>query len=131
MIQEVILIDDDEATIFYNELVLENSGYEGKITSFLDSEKALEYLKSRESQERSQPDVIFLDINMPKLDGWGFLELYKDLPENQKAKKVLIMLTVSLNPTDREKASKYPDVSGYLTKPLSDDSIMQIFKDLD
>jgi len=130
MISEIILIDDDEATNFYNQIVLENAGFDNKITSFQDATEALQYLKSRKEENRDQPDVIFLDINMPKLDGWGFLDFYHELDDDLKAKAVLVMLTVSLNPQDRERAKKYTEVTSYLTKPLSDDSIAQIFKGL-
>lgn len=65
------------------------------------------------------PNLIFLDINMPLMNGWDFLEAYGDLPDHKKAGKVVVMLTSSFNEEERERAEAYDPVAGFLTKPRS------------
>jgi len=71
------------------------------------------------------PDIIFLDANMPKMNGWEFVEEYKKIASG-KQKPVIIMLTTSLSPIDKERAAKVPEISGFETKPLSDQSFEKI-----
>ena len=75
-----------------------------------------------------QPAIIFLDINMPKIDGWEFLDEYEKLEDIQKAQVVLVMLTTSLNPDDLERAKSNPLVYDYLNKYLDADRIQKIIE---
>ena len=125
----ILLIDDDEPTNFLNKMTLEQAGCTRHIRVAQSGQEALDYLRGcgpdngfpeGGSSERSpRPDLIFLDINMPAMDGWEFLEKYKTLPAEQKADIVLIMLTTSLNPDDEVKTRTIPEVAGFENKPLS------------
>lgn len=135
----ILLIDDDEPTNFLNKMTLEQSGCTRHIRIAQSGQAALDYLRGKkndlmgsdpgeEGQTGSQsgdgdgclrPDLIFLDINMPAMDGWEFLVQYRDLPKEQKADTVLIMLTTSLNPDDEKRTQAIPEVSGFENKPLN------------
>lgn len=128
----ILLIDDDEATNFLNQLVIEQCGYVDKVIIKQSGREALEYLSSVSSENKmvTRPDVIFLDINMPAMDGWEFLEEYKKLNEEQKGKVMIVMLTTSLFKEDKERAVSVPEVSGFENKPLTKEkleSVMEIY----
>lgn len=128
----ILLIDDDEATNFLNQLVIEQCGYVEKVIIKQSGREALEYLSSVSSENKdvTRPDVIFLDINMPAMDGWEFLEEYKKLNEEQKGKMMIVMLTTSLFKEDKERAASVPEVSGFENKPLTKEkleSVMDVF----
>ncbi len=114
----VLLIDDDEPTNFLNKLTLEQAGVVRNIRVATSGQAALDYLRNS-TDECPHPDLIFLDINMPAMDGWEFLGLYRNLPPEKKTDTVLIMLTTSLNPDDEIRTRTIPEVSGFEHKPLN------------
>lgn len=122
----ILLIDDDEPTNFINELVIKKAACTQKIVVKQGAREALEYLMSKEDGEHPRPDLIFLDINMPAMNGWDFLEEYRKLDELQKGKIVIVMLTTSLNPDDEEKARKIKEINDFKSKPLTKEILQEI-----
>ncbi len=132
-LNSILLIDDDEATNFIHKLVIKRMGCAEKVVVAQNGIEAMEYLQKEENGVCPKPDLIFLDINMPGMNGWGFLEEYHKLAEEQRGKVILVMLTTSLNPDDMEKARNIPDVNGFKNKPLTthliNDIMAQYFPD--
>jgi CheY-like chemotaxis protein len=123
----ILLVDDDEPTNFLNKMILEDVNCAEAIEVAESGQSALKYLESAsENGYPPSPDLIFLDINMPAMNGWEFLEQYSNLDQQHKANVVIVMLTTSLNPDDRAKASKIEDVSGFETKPLTAEKLQSI-----
>jgi len=122
----ILLVDDDEPTNFLNKMTLEQSGCANFIRVAQGGQEALDYLESCGQDGRPRPDLIFLDVNMPAMDGWEFLEKYRMLRDGQKADIVLIMLTTSLNPDDEARTRTIPEVSGFENKPLSHDRLQKL-----
>lgn len=120
----ILLIDDDEPTNFLNKMTLEQSGCTRQIRIAQSGQEALDYLWDAVPR----PDLIFLDVNMPAMDGWEFLEKYRNLPPERKADIVLIMLTTSLNPDDELRTRAIPEVSGFENKPLSQERLDNLLK---
>lgn len=126
-LKNILLVDDDHATNLINRMVIQKADVTDKVTIKLNGKEAIDYLSDNEQAENlAPPDLIFLDINMPVMDGWTFLENYKGLREDQKSKIVLVMLTTSLNPDDRSRAESEPIISGFRTKPLSIEMVQDI-----
>jgi CheY-like chemotaxis protein len=126
----ILLIDDDEATNFLNKFVIDKTGYVQYVITKHNGHEALHYLRniSADNKDVPRPDLIFLDINMPAMDGWEFLEEYKKLNEEQKGKMMIVMLTTSLFLEDKEKAMSLPEVSGFENKPLTKEKLEKIME---
>jgi CheY-like chemotaxis protein len=117
----VLVIDDDEPTNFFTQMILDESGCTNHIRIAQSGQEALDYLVKSQAGDNAGvypgPDLIFLDINMPAMDGWEFLEEYKKL--NIADRIIVVMLTTSLFPEDKLKAEKMPEISGFENKPLT------------
>lgn len=125
----VLLVDDDKDCNYFHERVLNKMQCVEKIEVAHDGVEALEFLKSIKNKLGLKPAIIFLDVNMPKMNGWEFLNEYEKLDEADKAEIIIVMLTSSLNPDDEKKAKSYNCVSGFLNKFLEEESVNKILKE--
>lgn len=133
MLNSILLIDDDEPTNFLNRRLLEELHCARNIHVIQKAQEALEYLKKiteNENENTLFPDLIFLDINMPAMDGWEFLEAYKKIISKGATRIPLIMLTTSLNPEDEQKARESSEVNGFKSKPLTREMVRDILSRL-
>ena len=127
----VLLSDDDEPTNYMSSMLLEERGCAEQIKVAESGAKALSYLTNSEqssvdTEHITFPDIIFLDINMPAMDGWEFLDNYKKLENKHRGKVIIIMLTTSLNPDDKIRAENIPEISGFENKPLTAEMIDRV-----
>ena len=127
----ILLIDDDEATNFLHKIVINRAGCANKVVAVQSGADALEFLTTKSNSRYPQPDIIFLDINMPVMDGWEFLEEYKKLDIECRAKKIVVMLTTSLNPDDRIKAEQCGLLDDFMNKPLKAEMITELLAKID
>lgn len=125
--ETAMLIDDSEIDNFINLKMLEGSNFSERIYVHTNGKSAIEFLKNierMETKERSLfPNVIFLDLNMPIMDGYQFADEFEKISSSLKSKTKIFILTTSLNPTDIEKAKKYAQIVRYLNKPLTSEVI--------
>ncbi|WP_299703072.1 response regulator [uncultured Pontibacter sp.] len=129
----VLLIDDDDTTNFLNQRLLERMQVTDNIRTFVNGKQAFDYLYnvSNTNYEHAdenyfQPELIFLDISMPVMDGFEMLDLYERLNPEFREKIVLAVLTTSTHPQDTDAAKKYS--AEYLTKPLTADKVSALIK---
>ena len=125
MKRKFLLVDDDyeDAHIFRE--TLEKVDPDVLCYYALHGQDALDKL---EGQEIAIPDMIFLDINMPAMDGWEFLQKYEAMPEAHKSSIIVIMLTTSFNPGDELKARQIKSVKEFRNKPLTSAVLQDILK---
>jgi CheY-like chemotaxis protein len=125
-LKNVLLIDDSESDNFYHKRKISKLGITDNIKVTYSGEEALEYLITELNGEFPQPTLIFLDINMPGMNGWEFLEKYEELDIAHKGEIVLTMLSNSQDPRDISKGNNYKSLKGYYSKPLQDDYLEAI-----
>lgn len=125
-IRRAVLIDDNQATNFLHNRILRRSGEVEHVEAFNSAEDALAYLSTAVDGEFPRPELIFLDINMPGMNGWEFLQAYRQLPINQRGGIVVVMLTTSLNPDDHQRALRIEEVDEYEHKPLNEDRLREL-----
>ncbi len=125
MINKVAIVDDDNIFQFTTKIKIEKLLLAKEVLVFNDGEEIFNYLK--ETDLADLPSIILLDINMPLVDGWDFLELYKSVNEEKQKGIEIYMLSSSINPVDVEKAEVNEYVKDYITKPIRDQDLSKIF----
>ncbi len=124
-IKNVLLIEDDEPTIFLTKLIFESIDFVENINACYDGNEAIQFLNQTGTE---LPELILLDINMPGMDGWEFLEYFNKIDLANKENIKIFMLTTSIFEEDKQKALKNENISGFLNKPLTINSLENIFK---
>ncbi|MCE3258994.1 MAG: response regulator [Bacteroidetes bacterium] len=117
----ILLIDDDEDDNFFHHIAIKEANVTEKVVIAESGFKALELLRNN----LVSPDLIFLDINMPKMNGWEFLEEYKKLDSSNSTARI-IMLSTSVNPHDKERSRDFVQVMDFRTKPLDPQILTEI-----
>ncbi len=123
----ILLVDDDPITNFFHETVIEECEAANIVRVAENGQEALDYLlnqgKFDNAENNPRPQMILLDINMPIMNGFEFLEEYENIAPEYKADGCLLMLTTSLNDKDLERAQKFKTCDSFLNKPLEADTL--------
>ena len=126
MTRKIAVIDDDEVFQLIIKKQLEMKGLECEILKFYNGQEAIDFFRHTQDQN-DLPDLVLLDVNMPVKDGWGFLEEFKDLPIDKKQGVNLYMVTSSVIQSDIDRATKHGDVKEFVSKPITNDKLEEIF----
>lgn len=126
--QKILLVDDDSVSNFLNEMALQDMNLSDEVHVSENGEEALDFINKqcRNGSVSDCPDLIFLDINMPVMDGFQFLEELEKVPDLNKKPIKIVMLTSSSASKDLERAKKF-NIDGYIVKPLSEEKLNAVF----
>ncbi len=127
VLNSVLLIDDDAISNFLNTRLLKEMHVANEIKVTLNGEEAMRFLMQETTGNRPLPELILLDINMPVMNGFEFLQAFRDMAEtNNIPPPVIIILTTSTNMRDFEQLKDYEEVEVYLSKPLTEENLQYI-----
>jgi CheY-like chemotaxis protein len=130
MIDLVLLIDDNDTDNFISRRVIELTEFAQRVVVKSSGQQALDYLQEHAQSPGDLPDLIFLDINMPIMDGFMFLYEFETLPADIQEKSRVIILSSSEDRRDVDKIITNKAVIKYITKPLTQDDLKAVRQDL-
>jgi CheY-like chemotaxis protein len=123
-----LLVDDDKIFIFLATKTIQLVDRATEVQVFNDGLEILDHLKNVADKPELLPDIIFLDLNMPVIDGWGFLDEYTSLKMQKKIP--IYLVSSSISPHDIERAKNMPIVTDFIIKPLMKDKVVEILANL-
>jgi two-component system, NarL family, nitrate/nitrite response regulator NarL len=126
LVQKTVLIDDSDIDLFIQRRFLEVYEFSSQLLLYKSASDALNWLRKLNGE--SAPDIIFLDLNMPEVDGFAFLRSFDDLPEKIRTKSRIVVLTSSNSLQDRKNAFENKNVIQFITKPLKQSDIEDLKK---
>ena len=123
-LKSILLVDDDHSNNFLNKIFIDHLDLNIEVDIVLNGKEALHHIQT----SLIKPCLLILDIRMPVMDGWEFLEAFHELEEEIKDQIVIVMITISMEQVDLIKARKNPYVAEYIQKPLSDVKFSNLIK---
>lgn len=127
--KNIYLIDDDKLFIFLTKKTIQSTTFAVNVKEFGDGQEAIDYLEDIGGNPELLPDMIFLDLSMPVMDGWDFINEFTKLAAGFKNKPKLYIFSSSISPHDIERAKQYDVVADFLIKPLSKEKIIELLQD--
>jgi CheY-like chemotaxis protein len=129
-IDTLCLVDDDDIFQFLTSEIIRTTDLVNQIKIFSNGSEAIDFLKKVKDYPAKLPDIIFLDLFMPIMDGWGFLNEFILLRPNLKKKITIYIVSSSIDPADLQRAKSFSDVTDFIIKPITEKKIINTIKEL-
>jgi CheY-like chemotaxis protein len=134
MLEQILCIDDDPITLMLCKKVISKSSFSHEVVTAQNGEEALHHfnvLKYTNDQAKKRPELIFLDLNMPIMGGWEFLDHFTSSDYKEFNTVPVIVLSSTIDPEDLAKAKKYPIIIDFLSKPITQPMLEYLKKKID
>jgi CheY-like chemotaxis protein len=129
MLDKILCIDDDPITLMLCKMVITKASFSNEITTAKNGEEAIKYFDTLKTTDTSKkPQLIFLDLNMPVMDGWEFLDCFSSPAYSEFHDIKVIILSSTIDPEDLKKSKKYSMVIDFFSKPISKE-MLEFLKD--
>lgn len=125
-IQLAAIVDDDQIHTFAIESLMNKCLFAEEIVAFSHGQEAWQYLSDHRHLPQQLPDVVFLDIEMPVMNAWKFLDEFKIIKDKLSKQIAIYILTTSIYKQDKQKAMSNPEVKGYIVKPMKPEDLDRI-----
>lgn len=130
MVHKLWIVDDDDVYCYTVKRLLQDQSVCGSVTAFSSSDQALAALKDLQNSPELWPDAVLLDINMPVMDGWQFLDAVQKKVPGFAAEKSILMVSSNDSPENRMKAKQHPMIAGFIVKPVNAGILADAFSGL-
>tara|TARA_R110000868_G_scaffold306770_1_gene568213 strand:+ start:207 stop:635 length:429 start_codon:yes stop_codon:yes gene_type:complete len=128
-LNSILLVDDDEASNFLHSIFINKLDLDVGINSALNGQEALDFILGKGQSELELPCMVMLDLRMPIMDGWQFMKSYEELvPKKLKEQITIVLVTISDNQEDKDRAVTNEFIADFSQKPLSDDTFKQLIQ---
>ncbi|MGP1991990.1 response regulator [Zobellia laminariae] len=127
-IRSVCIIDDDPIFIYGTKRIMNEADFTDEILVYNDGQAAFDGLKAMAERGEELPSMIFLDINMPIMTGWEFLDEFIKIPNNNSENIIIYIISSSVDPRDIARIQEYKVVNNYILKPISIEDLHNILK---
>lgn len=130
MIRKVLCVDDDTISLTISQLLLKRTGFAAEVDTVIDGSEALDYFEKLFTTDPdpvgNAPELILLDINMPVMNGWEFLEEYNPRYAGKLTNTHVVILSSTIDPEDFALSKQYPVVKQFISKPLSIENLEEL-----
>ncbi|MBC7653798.1 MAG: response regulator [Oligoflexus sp.] len=126
-VQRAFIIDDDEVYVYAIKRLIKIQNLCEEVLVFTDGQQAVDYLLENKDDVTPMPEVIIIDVNMPVLDGWGFINEFQKIDFNLTNNTKLFMVSSSIDPRDVKKAKEIPMIIKYIFKPITFEELKEVF----
>ncbi|WP_339836294.1 response regulator [uncultured Maribacter sp.] len=128
-VQLCCIIDDDPIFIYGTKRIMKEVNFAENIVVYNNGQEAVDGLKTIINDGGLLPEVIFLDLNMPIMNGWEFLDEYKNCRHNISKKTIIYIISSSVDPRDLERVKDYNQIDTYILKPITPDDLGKVLND--
>ncbi|WP_396637738.1 two-component system response regulator [Maribacter sp. R77961] len=126
-LKSILLVDDDEASNFLHSIFINKLELGIDVNAALNGQEALDFILDKGVDKLAMPCMVMLDLRMPVVDGWKFMEMYEEqVPQELKEQIVIVLVTISDNANDKAKAIANPYIADFSQKPLSDSTFRKL-----
>lgn len=129
-IDSCCIIDDDPIFIYGTKRIMKDVDFCDSIIVYNNGQEAYEGLREISDQGKKVPPIIFLDLNMPIMNGWEFLDMFTQIPSNNSENTVIYIISSSVDPRDLERVKNYKSVHNYILKPITPNDLENVLKDI-